>query len=273
MTTLAPTAASSGATSFLTHTRLLTARALRGMMRIPVFVVMQLVQPMIWLLLFGALFRSVVDIPGFGGGFGGSYLEFITPGVVMMTAMFGAAWAGTGFVQDMDRGVMDRMLASPTSRGALVASTMVYQSLVAVVQGVVVVLVAVACGARFPGGAAGMLVVALAVVLLTALFSALSNAFALLTGQQEALIGISQLITLPLMFLSSAVMDPNLSPHWVQVVARYNPFDWAVVAGREALSPAPDWGLVWSRLGWLALAAVVVWWLATRAFRALQRSA
>jgi ABC-2 type transport system permease protein len=261
------------APSFLTHTGLLAVRALRGGLRIPVFVVMQLVQPMIWLLLFGALFESVVDIPGFGGGFQGSYLEFITPGVVMMTAMFGAAWAGTSFVQDMDRGVMDRFLASPTSRGALVASTMVYQSVTAVVQGVVVVLVAVACGARFDGGAGGMLVVALAVVLLTALFSALSNAFALLTGQQEALIGISQLITLPLMFLSSAVMDPSLSPDWVQSVARYNPFDWAVVAGREALSATPDWGLVWSRLGWLAVAALVLWWLATRAFRALQRSA
>lgn len=267
------TAPAAATTSPVTHTALLAARALRGMLRIPVFAVMQLVQPMMWLLLFGSLFRSVVHLPGFGGGFQGSYLEFITPGVVMMTAMFGAAWAGTSFVQDMDRGVMDRFLASPTSRGALVASTMLYQAVVAVVQGVVVVLVALAAGARFAGGAAGIGALALATVLLTALFSALSNAFALLTGQQEALIGISQLVTLPLTFLSSAVMDTRLSPAWVQHVARYNPFDWAVVAGREALSSAPDWGLVWNRLGWLALVAVVLWWLATRAFRAVQRSA
>ncbi|MFF2831973.1 ABC transporter permease [Cellulosimicrobium cellulans] len=257
------------------HTGLLTARALRQGARIPVFMVMNLVQPMIWLLLFGQLFRSVVEIPGFSTG--GTYLEFITPGVVMMTAMFGAAWAGTSYVQDMDRGVMDRFLTSPASRGALMASTMIYQAVIAVGQALVVLAVAWLCGARFgstPGETTlGVLALLLAVVLLTALFSALSNAVALLTGQQEALIGISQLITLPLMFLSSAVMDTSLSADWVADVARYNPFDWAVVAGREALAASPDWGVVWVRLGLLALAAVVMGWLATQAFRTRQRSA
>ena len=209
------------------HTGLLTARALRQGARIPVFMVMNLVQPMIWLLLFGQLFRSVVEIPGFSTG--GTYLEFITPGVVMMTAMFGAAWAGTSYVQDMDRGVMDRFLTSPASRGALMASTMIYQAVTAVGQALVVLAVAWLCGARFgstPGETTlGVLALLLAVVLLTALFSALSNATALLTGQQEALIGISQLITLPLMFLSSAVMDTSLSADWVADVARYNPSD------------------------------------------------
>src|SRR5699024_11367649 len=98
----------------LEHTGLLTARALRGTGRVPVYMVMNLVQPMFWLLLFGSLFSSVIDIPGFAAG--GTYLEFITPGIVMMTAMFGAAWAGTTFVQDMERGVMDRFLTSPTSQ-------------------------------------------------------------------------------------------------------------------------------------------------------------
>ncbi|MCO7275339.1 MULTISPECIES: ABC transporter permease [Cellulosimicrobium] len=257
------------------HTGLLTARALRQGARIPVFMVMNLVQPMIWLLLFGQLFQAVVEIPGFSTG--GTYLEFITPGVVMMTAMFGAAWAGTSYVQDMDRGVMDRFLTSPASRGALMASTMIYQAVIAVGQALVVLAVAWLCGARFgstPGETTlGVLALLLAVVLLTALFSALSNAMALLTGQQEALIGISQLITLPLMFLSSAVMDTRLSADWVADVARYNPFDWAVVAGREALAASPDWGVVWGRLGLLALAAVVMGWLATQAFRTRQRSA
>src|SRR5690606_34370358 len=78
-----------GRMTAVVHTGLLTARALRQGARIPVFMVMNLVQPMIWLLLFGQLFRSVVEIPGFSTG--GTYLEFITPGVVMMTAMFGAA--------------------------------------------------------------------------------------------------------------------------------------------------------------------------------------
>ncbi len=65
--------------------------------------------------------------------------------------------------------------------------------------------------------------------------AALSNAIALMARQQEALIGISQFLSLPMTFLSSAIMDPALAPHWIQVCARYNPLDWAVVASRETL--------------------------------------
>lgn len=255
----------------VTHAGLLTARALRAVYRMPVFVVMNLVQPMFWLLLFGSLFRSVVDIPGFAAN--GSYLEFITPGVVMMTAMFGAAWAGTTFVQDMERGVMDRFLTSPTSRGALMVAAMACQAVIAVVQALVVLLVAWLGGARFDGGVAGAAVLLLGVVLLTATFSALSNAFALVTGQQEALIGLSQLVTMPLMFLSSAIMDPRLAPAWVADIARFNPFDWAVRAGRGALDGSTSGFEVWGHLGLLAAATLVMAWLATRAFRARQSTA
>lgn len=252
------------------HTGLLTARLLRAFVRMPVYLVMNLVQPMMWLLLFGALFSGLVELPGFGQD---DYLTFITPGVVMMMALFGSAWAGTAFVEDMSRGVMDRFLASPTSRGALMVATMAYQSVLAVLQTLVVLGVAWLAGARLGGGVGGVLLLLLGVVLLTSALSAMSNAVALVAGTQEALIGISQLITLPLMFLSSAVMDTRLSPAWVADVARYNPFDWAVVAGREALAASPDWGVVWGRLGLLALAAVVMGWVATQAFRTRQRSA
>src|SRR4051812_7032742 len=106
----------------ITHTGILTARQLRAFIRVPFYLIMNLVQPIIWLLLFGQLFRSVVDIPGFSGG--DNYLVFLTPGIVMMMALFGSAWAGTSFIQDMDRGVMDRFLASPTQRASLILSTM-----------------------------------------------------------------------------------------------------------------------------------------------------
>jgi ABC-2 type transport system permease protein len=257
--------------TFLTHTAYLTGRQLRAFGRMPAFLVMNLIQPVIWLLLFGQLFKSVIDIPGFGVA--GTYLEFLTPGIVMMMALFGSAWAGTVYIQDMDRGVMDRFLTSPTSRGALIVSTIVYQGILAVVQSLLVLLIAWLAGARFAGGVLGVLVLLVAVVLLTAVFAAFSNAIALLARQQTALIGISQLISFPLMFLSSAIMNTALSPQWVQDVARYNPFEWAVVVGRSALSDAPDWASIWLHLGLLAALAVVMAWLATRAFRSYQRSA
>src|SRR3954451_6951817 len=252
------------------HSTYLTGRAVRTLLRQPAYAAITLVQPVIWLLLFGALFQSVVHIPGFSGS--GSYLEFITPGVVIMTALFSSGWAGTGYIEDMNRGVMDRLLASPVRRGAVMIRTRAYQWLTTVIQTLVVLGISLLVGARFPGGVVGVAVTVLSAILVSVIIASLSNALALLLRSQEALIGISQFIVLPLQFLSSAIMDTSLSPEWVQTIARYNPVDWAVVAAREALSTGTDWSVVWSRLGLLTVLAAVMAWLATRAFGAYQRS-
>jgi ABC-2 type transport system permease protein len=256
--------------SAISQTGILTARQLRAFIRMPSYLVINLVQPIIWLLLFGQLFKAVVDIPGFTGGH--SYLVFLTPGIVMMMALFGSAWAGTSYIQDMDRGVMDRFLTSPTSRTGLILATMIYQAVLTLIQTLVVLGVAWLAGARFGGGVLGILILLLSAVLLTFVFAAFSNAIALLARQQTALIAISQVLAFPLMFLSSAIMDTSLSPSWVRDVARYNPFEWAVDAGRGALQSAPAWGTIWFNLGLLAALVIVMTWLATRAFRAYQRS-
>ena len=112
----------------------------------------------------------------------------------------------------------------------------------------------------------------LAAVLLTVVFAAISNAVALLVRQQEALIGISQFISLPLSFLASSVMDVRLAPAWVRHVANYNPVDWATVISRQALSGNPDWGAIWPRLGAITALAIFMAWIATRAFGTYQRS-
>jgi ABC-2 type transport system permease protein len=255
----------------LAHSAYLTARAVRTLSRQPAYAAITLVQPVIWLLLFGQLFRNVVHIPGFTPA-SGSYLEFITPGVIVMTALFSSGWAGTVFIEDMDRGVMDRLLASPVRRGALIVGTLAYQALTTIVQTLIVFGIAVASGARFEGGGAGVAVTVVAACLISVTIASFSNAVALLVRQQEALIGISQFIVLPLQFLSSSIMDTRVAPAWVRHVARYNPVDWASTASRSALSADPDWGAVLPRLGLLAALAVVVGWLATRAFRSYQRS-
>jgi ABC-2 type transport system permease protein len=255
----------------LQHSGFLTTRSVRSLLRQPAFAAMTLIQPIIWLLLFGQLFENVVHIPGFSPA-AGSYLEFITPGVIVMTALFSSGWAGTVYIQDMERGVMDRLLASPVSRGAMIVGTMAYQSLTTIVQTLVIFGIAFVSGARFDGGAAGVAVTLLAACLISVVIASFSNAVALLVRQHEALIGISQFIVLPLQFLSSSIMDTRVSPTWVRHVARYNPVDWAATASRAALSAGTDWGVVLPRLGALSALAVGMSWLATRAFRTYQRS-
>lgn len=256
--------------TFVAHSGYLTVRSLRTLMREPAYLAFTLVQPMVWLLLFGQLFERIADLPGFGSG---SYLEYLTPGVIVMTAMMSAGWAGTSFIQDMERGVMDRNLTSPMSRAALITGTLAHQAVVTVVQSAIVFGVGLAMGARYDGGVLGVLVVFAAATLIALIFAAFSCAIAVSLRSQEALIGVSQFLVLPLAFLSSVMMAPALMPGWVGTVSTYNPVDWAAVASREALGTSVDWGLVLGKLGLLAALLVVVAVMATRAFRSYQRSA
>lgn len=256
-------------TTIATHTTHLTLRQLRALIRQPVYVVITLIQPMIWLLLFGQLFKRVVEVPGFTAG---SYIDFLTPGVVIMTVLFSSGWTGMAFIEDMDRGVMDRLLSSPVSRGAMMASSMANQAVNTVIQSLVIVLVGLLAGARLDGGVSGVLVMLVAAVLLAAAFSSLSNGMALLVRTRESLIGFSTMLTLPLSFLSSAMIARSVAPGWIQTVSSYNPVDWAVVASRSALSADPDWPAILGRIGGLFLVALAMGWIATSAFRAYQRS-
>src|SRR5213593_1145933 len=137
------------------HTGQLTMRGLRAFGRQPAFVVITLAQPMIWLLLFGQLFKRVMEIPGFTGG---SYIDFLTPGVVIMNVLFSSGWAGMAFIEDMDRGVMDRVLSSPVRRGAMMTAAVANPAVTTIVQSLVIVLVGLAVGASFSGGVLGVLV-------------------------------------------------------------------------------------------------------------------
>src|SRR5438270_11417690 len=183
----------------------LTVRALLALWRQPWFVAITLVQPMIWLLLFGALFKKVVEIPGFHGG---SYLHFLTPGVVVMSALFAAGWNGMGLIDLMNRGIMDRFLVTPVWRGALVGASCIHAAVVILIQTVVIIGVAFAEGTSF--SASTVVVMLVLPVLLGGAVAALSNAMALVTRQEESLIGAVQFVVLPASFLSSGMMASNL---------------------------------------------------------------
>src|SRR5436309_13841832 len=100
----------------LRQTWQVTLRGVRVLMRQPAYLGITLTQPIIWLLLFGALFKAVTEIPGFHGG---SYINYLTPGIVVMLAVSSAGWTGMALIEDIHGGVMDRMLASQVLRGAL----------------------------------------------------------------------------------------------------------------------------------------------------------
>src|SRR5258708_39791269 len=134
---------------------------------------------------------------------------------------------------------MDRFLTAPVGRGALTTAMLAYQGLTTVLQSAIIIGIGWAIGATFPGGAAGIAALIGVSVLIAVAMAGVSNWFALLTRQREALIGASTTLVLPLTFLSGAFLSLRLVAGWVAVVARYNPVNWAPTPPRRAVEAPP----------------------------------
>jgi ABC-2 type transport system permease protein len=256
-------------TAALANSAHITTRYLRAFLRQPYYIVGTLVQPVIWLLLFGQLFNRIAEMPGFAAA---TYISYLTPGVVVMSAMLSTGWSGTSYVIDMERGVMDRFLVTPVRRGALIGGELVYQAGMVLLQSLIILGLGYLAGARFDGGIAGIAVLFIATMLLGTAFASLSNALALILRKQESVIAANVTLVLPLTFLSSTFLPVNLMPQWMQEFARFNPVNWAVEVGRQTLSSSIDWSLVGGHLAELLALTLVCAWLSTRAFRIYQRS-
>ena len=254
----------------LAQSAYLTGRHLRFFLRQPWFIGISLVQPVIWLLLFGALFKNVVQIPGFTVGT--SYIDYLVSG---------CAGDDRPFLVRLERHVDHRGPrsfdhgpapgdADPPQRDHRGLNA--YALVSFAIQALIIGGLAFILGARYPGGLLGYAVLTLCAMLVGAIVAAFSDAMALLLRQRESVIGINTLLTLPLTFLSAAFMPLALVPAWIATVATFNPVNWAVEGGREALTASPDWSFVLIRIALLVgLAALTTAW-ATRTFRAYQRS-
>jgi ABC-2 type transport system permease protein len=227
-----------------------------------------LIQPMFWLLLYSQLFRRIVDLPGFDTD---SYIDFLAPAVVVMTAFFQGTWSGMAMIDDLDRGVIERFLATPARRSALVFSQVMRSGLTSVIQGVIILLVSLPLGAT-NGGPLGWLAIITAGGLISAGFAGISHGVALLTRKEATMIAVANFIGLPLMFFSAMLIDRDLMPGWMQVAALFNPVEWSVVAAREPALGSPDWAAVGGFLLLLVGFTAATGAFATWAFRAYQRT-
>jgi ABC-2 type transport system permease protein len=253
----------------LTEARLLAGRRLKATLGQPMFLLISLVQPAVWLFLFGSLFQRVIDLGGFGAG---SYLDYIVPGVVVMNALSVNSWAGMNILEEIDRGTLNRFLTLPVRRGAILNATVIEQAASTFIQSAVLLGLGYLAGAEYPGGLGGIALLLLATVALGVVFGALSNSVGMAVRQRESVIGINVFLLLPLTFMSTIFMVKDLMPGWMQVVATFNPLDWAVQIGRSTLGAAPDWGLVVARGAALLALALATTALSSRTFRSYQKA-
>ena len=225
-------------------------RHLKTQIRMRVFIVMNLIQPIVWLLLFPQIFKAVSNMPGIGG----SYLQYLAPGVVVMTVLFGSAWTGMGMLHDIDMGILSKMLATPVTRVSIITSRVIASMVMLVVQALIIFTIAVIMGVDLATGVPGVLLSIVLISLLGLGFAAFSNGLALLFKRPEPMMGVINFIAMPTVFLSSTMMPAQLLPGWLDTVRQFNPVDYAVVGVRGLVTS----GYVWSEL-WLSFLILLAW--------------
>lgn len=239
----------------------ITLRDLRARIRMPVFIFMSLFQPILWLVLFTQIFKSLGGMLGPGGG---SYLQYFAPGVLVMMALFGAAFAGFGMLMDMDTGILSKMLATPVTRISVIAGRVIATVVVILVQALIIIIVSLIMGVHLKTGAPGVVFSFFLIALLGLGFAAFSNGLALLLKRQETVMAVTNLLTMPLMFLSSMMMPAALLPGWLNAVRHVNPVDYAIVGVRDLISN----GYIWHDL-WLSLVVLAAWFVVGTVFGTL----
>ena len=248
----------------ISDTWYLFVRHIRVSLRTPIWMFVNLIQPLVWLLLFSRVFENLVDLPGFTND---SYLQFFAPGVIIMTVLFGSAWTGFNMIQDMDLGILDKMLASPASRASIVLGRVLGSVATLVVQALMIFIIAWAMGVDVATGVPGVLLAVLIVVLLGLAVAGFSNGLAIFLRKPDPLIAIISFVTLPLMFLSSAMMPSDLLPGWIQTSKTFNPISHAVESVRSLVIVGYEWDVILPDLLILAGVATVMLAWATSMFR------
>ncbi|MGP4020948.1 ABC transporter permease [Saccharopolyspora sp. 5N708] len=233
--TTAPAAPTGGLRWVLADSVTLTGRSLAHWARNPGQLIMSLAFNVLMVLMFGFLFGGAMVVPG-----GGSYREFLMPGMFAMTMVFGISMTTTAVATDMERGVTDRFRTMPMSPGAALIGRAVADLLFAVVTLVVMMLVGLAVGWRVHGSF-GQLLAAMGLILLLRFALIWVGIYlGLVMKGQEAITGV-QTLEFPLGFLSSAFVAPATMPGWLGAIAEWNPLSSTVTATR-ALFGNPGWG-------------------------------
>jgi len=231
---VAPSPAGSAGPAFAEirqETLALTRRLFVQLARRPSTLVAGVLQPLIWLVLFGALFANAPAglLPD-----GMSYGRFLGAGVIVFTAFSGALNAGLPVMFDREFGFLNRLLVAPLrSRSSIVLASVLYITSISLIQSLAILLTAALLGYGWPGGA-GLLLTLVTLLLLTFAVTALSLGLAFALPGHIELIAVIFVANLPLLFASTALAPISFMPGWLGWLAALNPLTFAIEPIRSA---------------------------------------
>jgi ABC-2 type transport system permease protein len=198
-------------------------------------------QPLLWLFVFGTALRHTRSLTAAGY----DYRTYIAPGVMAQAALFIAIFFGLAIIWERDLGQLQRLLATPLPRSAIVLGKAAGAAVRALAQALLLlaVVAVAAIGFRWrPGDVLGALAL---LALGTAAFACLSMLLASLLRTRERFMGLGQLIVMPLFFASSALYPISIMPAWLRAIARVNPLTYEVHGLRELLIGYSAGGTLW----------------------------
>ena len=206
--------------------------------RNPFVLVVSLVQPIIFLVLFTQVFGEVAGGAVNRGQPGISYETYLVPAIAVQVALAAAVTSGVGLVNDIENGMFEKVLVSPMNRTAVFVGKTAAEVFRIAVQVVIILGLGVLLGAEIATGVAGAAAIVGVGVLFSLWFVAFSNAVAVITKDQESTIIGANLLQFPLLFLSSAFLPLEVLPGWIQTFARFNPVTYGVDTARAIMLDA-----------------------------------
>ncbi|HIK43376.1 MAG TPA: ABC transporter permease [Leptolyngbyaceae cyanobacterium M65_K2018_010] len=225
--------------AFVQETLAMTRRLFIQLQRRPSTLVAGIIQPLIWLVLFGALFQNV---PAGLFGESSNYGQFLGAGIIVFTAFGGALNAGLPVMFDREFGFLNRFLVAPlASRYSIVVASAIFISVLSLIQTAAILALSAALGAGLPNGP-GLLLVLFIVAILVLGVTALSLGLTFALPGHIELIAVIFVANLPLLFSSTALVPLDFMPHWLQLVASLNPLTYAIEPIRYVYLH-PDWNL------------------------------
>lgn len=210
---------------------------LRISIRSPMWTLFNLIQPLIWLVIFGQLFRNMASLPGFPAN---SYTDFLLPGVLIMTVLFGSSWSGISLLREINGGIIDKILVAPISRMSIVLSRVIHSAVQVLIQTIIIIFVAFIMGAQINYQIGDLLLALLVIFFLGIGFAAASNGLAIHMQREEPLVVLGNLMTLPLLFFSTAMVPKEFLPAWIDTLSIINPVHYGVEALRAVLVGTSD---------------------------------
>ena len=197
-------------------------------------ILIRLIQPAIWIIVVGNTFSSTRPLIN-AVGFSGSYIEFMAPGVIMLTAIFTSIFGGVNTLWDRRYGFMNKALTSPISRSSIALGKMLAISLISALQSSLILGIALALGVGIPN-LIMVIPIMLIVIAFSLGFSGISVVVAATSKSQETFWGVINFLGMPLFMLSPALFPLELLPHWLAFIAKLNPVTYSVLLIRQMMT-------------------------------------